>query len=413
MLRKINYFLILFLFPGCFLSGQQSPVQLSYIQHYKDIAIREMKRTKIPASITLAQGLLESSAGQSELALRANNHFGIKCGSDWLGEDYFKMDDDRDFNGDLIPSCFRSYQTVEASFVDHSDFLTNPAKAYRYGPLFELGPTDYENWAHGLKEAGYATSETYPDLLIGLIQRYELYKYDLVFPAAQDTTVVVQNEFPVMITTTNEVVQTFASGYETAADIANRTNVPLQDLLTFNEELVSGYVLPAGEKIYLEQKKRSYGGPLDYHYVRAGESMYDIAQKYGIRLDRLLRRNRLRSGEQPQIGQMIKLKGGRTKTPPAVQPNADTGFDVDEFEPETPPATTPPSPPVQVLPSAPEVPAPNVGEVKPPVALYHTVVKDDTLWNIARRYETTVEQLKHLNQLNNDSIRRGMQLRVK
>ncbi len=417
MSHKINCFIALLMISSCLLSGQQSQEHLTYIQHYKDIAIREMKRTQIPASIKLAQGILESSAGQSELALNANNHFGIKCGSDWTGEGYYKMDDDFDINGNRVPSCFRSYATVEASFHGHSDFLTNPAKAYRYGPLFELGPSDYEGWAHGLKEAGYATSETYPEKLISLIQRYELYKYDLVFPEKPTSdTVTKPEEFPVLVMTTNDVPHTFASGYETALDISERTNVPLSSLLAYNEQLVGGYVLPAGEKIYLQQKKRRYSGPVDYHKVKTGESMYDIAQKYGVQYDRLLSRNRLEPGEQPRAGQMIKLKGWRVKTRPSVRSKPDEGFDVDDIGPVTPlpPTTTPkPNPPEQVEPTKPENPKPETKPAPTPAIVYHTVVQDDTLWNIARRYETSVEQLKRLNQLTNDNIRRGMQLRVK
>jgi flagellum-specific peptidoglycan hydrolase FlgJ len=139
-----------------------------YIQTYKDLAISEMKRTGIPASITLAQGLLESGNGNSKLAKDANNHFGIKCKSGWAGKS-IKIDDDE------LQECFRAYDKVEDSYKDHSDFLIGNA---RYGFLFKLNPTDYKSWAYGLKQAGYATNPKYPDIIIGAIDKYALYQYD-------------------------------------------------------------------------------------------------------------------------------------------------------------------------------------------------------------------------------------------
>ncbi|MCB0375607.1 MAG: glucosaminidase domain-containing protein, partial [Sinomicrobium sp.] len=151
---------ILLLFSGLLISltplsaQAPTPEHLKYIDEYKDIAIREMERAGIPASIKLAQGILESNAGQSDLARRANNHFGIKCGDNWNGRTLHKKDDDYDATGKLIESCFRVYRNAEASFVAHSEFLRDPKKTYRYGFLFQLDPTDYERWAYGLKKAG-------------------------------------------------------------------------------------------------------------------------------------------------------------------------------------------------------------------------------------------------------------------
>lgn len=138
-----------------------------YIRMYEKLAIRQMKKHGIPASITLAQGILESANGNSDLARNANNHFGIKCTTDWGGKSYYKDDDEPN-------SCFRKYPNVESSYEDHSDFL----KRKRYAALFSLKRTDYKGWAHGLKKAGYATNPKYPELLINLIERYSLYKYD-------------------------------------------------------------------------------------------------------------------------------------------------------------------------------------------------------------------------------------------
>ena len=146
-----------------------------YIERYAPLAIAEMHRTGIPASITLAQGIAESSFGNSPLAYEANNHFGVKCQNDWAGASYQQEDDDKNAAGDLIKSCFRKYETAEQSYRDHSDFLTNRP---RYSALFKLNRSDYKGWAMGLKEAGYATLPTYPNILIANIERYELYKYD-------------------------------------------------------------------------------------------------------------------------------------------------------------------------------------------------------------------------------------------
>jgi len=173
---KLSFSYILFLYMASYLMPSNSELADSYINAYKDIAISEMQRTGIPASIKLAQGLLESDWGRSDLAMKANNHFGIKCASDWNGQTYYKHDDDRNAEGDLIKSCFRAYDDPYQSYIAHSEFL----KRNRYASLFQLDPTDYHNWAHGLREKGYATDKKYPTKLIMIIEKYNLgskYKY--------------------------------------------------------------------------------------------------------------------------------------------------------------------------------------------------------------------------------------------
>ncbi|RZK73836.1 MAG: hemagglutinin, partial [Pedobacter sp.] len=145
----------------------KSRTTLSYIEEFKAVAIQEMNTYGIPASITLAQGILESGSGNSSLARFANNHFGIKCTSDWKGKGYYKDDDQAN-------DCFRVYKDAKESFKDHSEFL----KRKRYSALFELDKNDYKNWAIGLKQAGYATNPKYPDLLINIIDKYQLFLYD-------------------------------------------------------------------------------------------------------------------------------------------------------------------------------------------------------------------------------------------
>ena len=158
---------LLLVFVTYCLSGQNTS-RKAYIEKYSQIAVDEMNRTGVPASITLAQGILESGNGQSDLASRSNNHFGIKCHSSWTGAKVYHDDDEKG-------ECFRKYKKVKHSFEDHSDFLVRGA---RYDFLFELDPKDYKGWAKGLKKAGYATDRKYPKKLIALIERYELYKYD-------------------------------------------------------------------------------------------------------------------------------------------------------------------------------------------------------------------------------------------
>ena len=160
--------------------AQGNEDRLNYIAKYKDIAIREMNRAGIPASIKLAQGILESNSGKSYLARRGNNHFGMKCGSkaQWSGKTIYREDDDYDEQGKLQKSCFRAYKNGEASYIAHSEFLRDSRKAYRYGPLFKLDGQDYKRWARGLKQSGYATGANYDRKLIAIIETYDLDQYD-------------------------------------------------------------------------------------------------------------------------------------------------------------------------------------------------------------------------------------------
>jgi hypothetical protein len=184
--KSILWGLFLLLLCGVSINSFAQPT--SYIETYQKIAIREMHRSGIPASITLAQGILESSWGNGSLALNANNHFGIKCKSTWNGLTFFIEDDDFK-NGKLIKSCFRSYDNAEDSYIDHSEFLTdNP----RYERLFTYVPTDYKKWAHGLKKCGYATDKKYAHKLINMIKKYKLHEFDLM-PEEQPAIIAIEN----------------------------------------------------------------------------------------------------------------------------------------------------------------------------------------------------------------------------
>jgi len=294
-------------------NAQQKPERLLYIEKYKDIAISEMERAGVPASIKLAQALLESNSGKSTLARKANNHFGMKCGNQWKGKTYYKADDDYDEEGNLLESCFRVFKDPETSFIAHSEFLRNPRKNSRYGFLFKLDPMDYERWALGLKKAGYATNPRYPDLLIGLIETYELYVYDgmsttSVIASVDEgagTGILMEENFKV-----NTARVAIANAGETVEDVAIRSLAPPGEVLKYNEDLTElDQVLDQDYRVFLQPKRAGFRGKQKYHYVKAGETMFDISQLYGVKLENLHKRNRLDMGRNAATGERIKIRG--------------------------------------------------------------------------------------------------------
>ena len=210
-----------------------------YIKKYRDIAVREMKRYHIPASITLAQGLLESGAGQSTLARKSNNHFGIKCGGDWRGPTVSHDDDARG-------ECFRAYKHPEESYEDHSKFL---AGRPRYASLFKLKITDYKGWAHGLKKAGYATNPRYAEKLIGIIELYNLHKYD----TKDGIKWMKQNPEPHQPYVSNELLYIVVRAGDTWKSISKEFDISQSKLRKYND-LYKGYNLQVGDILYLEKK---------------------------------------------------------------------------------------------------------------------------------------------------------------
>lgn len=310
----------------------------SYIDSYKTIAISEMRRTGIPASIKLAQGILESDFGRSPLATNARNHFGIKCGGDWSGGTYYLLDDDTDSSGSIIESCFRSFNQAEDSYIAHSEFISNPSKKSRYGFLFDLNTTDYVGWANGLKFAGYATDPAYPQKLISIIEKYKLYEYDELVELPESGILAEKYEgsinnqvfdskdvkvregrngkaqyvntvpFKNKVTTINGLRAVYASGGENIQRIAISTGNNVSELLEYNEEIKSmDYILSANEIVYLERKKKNIEGESVYHTMQSGETMYSISQQYGIRLESLLTKNNLTPDALPLEGQQISL----------------------------------------------------------------------------------------------------------
>lgn len=273
-----------------------------YIEKYKDDAIKEMHHSKVPASITLAQGILESGDGNSPLALYANNHFGIKCHSSWNGGTFIMDDDEKN-------ECFRKYNTVYQSFKDHSEFLTTRS---RYASLFELKITDYEGWAKGLKSAGYATNPKYADLLIQLIEKHELDKYDnyakvpskeLVKEKTSSQLATKNNSRIVKLH--NNIKYTIVNKGDDAKSIAQDFSINSWQILKYND-LNKSDMLSEGEIVYLQPKRNKAAE--DVHTLRTGETMRSISQFYGVKLKKLYKKNRMIMGSQPRVGQKLSLK---------------------------------------------------------------------------------------------------------
>ena len=274
-----------------------------YFHQYKDIAIEQMKKYHIPASITLAQGVFESAAGRSELAIKGNAHFGIKCNG-WSGRTVYH-DDDRN------NECFRAYDSAYESYEDHSKFLRG---SQRYRSLFDLKVTDYKGWARGLKAAGYATNPQYASKLIEIIQLYKLYQYDEAksydkFMAAHSKDTPVNHSPLHLIKIFNKNYYVIARRGDTFQSLADEIGISYRKLAKYNERDKHDQLVE-GEIIWLKKKQKK--APKDYeerlHYVREGESMYSIAQKYGIRLKNLYKMNRLEPDYQIKVGEGLRLR---------------------------------------------------------------------------------------------------------
>ena len=266
----------------------------AYIKQYRDLAVEEMKKYHIPASIILAQGLLESGAGQSALARKSNNHFGIKCGGDWSGRTVSHNDDARG-------ECFRAYKHPKQSYEDHSKFL---ASRSRYASLFKLKITDYKGWARGLKKAGYATNPRYADQLIGIIELYDLHKYD----TKGGLKWMKENPNPHQPYIANGLVYIVARTGDTWKSISKEFDISKRKLQKYND-LYKGYELQEGDILYLEKKNRKAPKNHIVHVLRAGESMYAISQKYGIRLKNLYKLNKMdEEAPAPEVGTILRLR---------------------------------------------------------------------------------------------------------
>jgi len=344
---------MVFMSLNCFAqNGQQNKQTLDYIDKYKDIAMEEMVKNKIPASITLAQGILESGNGKSELATKGNNHFGIKCHEDWKGRT-MRVDDD------APKECFRVYDNAEDSYRDHSQFL----KRDRYKDLFDLKITDYESWAKGLKKAGYATLPTYASVLIKLIENYQLYDYDQMVvsgkfkvkgqrlkdkelestansqqsteekkldsikqkekkdkrlkkraakqqvkvPNLAESIVVGITKGHHYIRTNFDVKFIYTRENDSLKDLAKELGMYPRQLIKYND-LGDKTVFKEGEVLYVEPKRLRSADGYKYHTIQEGETLLKVSELYAVQLDRLFKMNDLNENSTISVGQVIRLR---------------------------------------------------------------------------------------------------------
>lgn len=315
-MKKITISFCLMLLAFVVAIAQTDPKE-EYIKKYAPIAISEMKRTGVPASITLAQGLLESGAGKSRLATQANNHFGIKCHKNWTGK---TISHDDDAKGE----CFRAYDRAEASFRDHSDFLRYND---RYKFLFDYDPADYKSWCFGLKKAGYATDPKYAYKLIDLVEKYKLYKYDnvkvevvspeslekpVVVPVKKSVSVKYKEEYTFEVNRPvyqiNGVDFVYAKPSDTYESLASQYNLFLKEILRFNDLKEPIELLP-GQVVYLKAKKRKTARGLDMYIVAEdGEDIRSISQRFGVTVKSILKRNKLKPTDSLVKDQELRLR---------------------------------------------------------------------------------------------------------
>lgn len=302
------------------MAGVADTPQQAYIKKYSALAVEEMYRTGVPASITLAQGLLESGNGLSRLATEGNNHFGIKCHNTWKGAKVYHDDDEKG-------ECFRKYDSPEESFRDHSDFLRYRD---RYKFLFDLELTDYKGWAYGLRKAGYATDPKYPEKLIRLIEDHSLYIYDSQKPEQKtfheepvipEPPAQIEQAKPLtgrqrevfsfalsrQMYSQNGVPFVYATEGETYEDIARANRLFVKEILKFND-LKEPRELKAGEVVYLQKKKKRAQKGLD-KFVSEGETgLWEISQRFAVRIDNICRLNGISRDHVLREGDILNLR---------------------------------------------------------------------------------------------------------
>lgn len=305
---RLFFALIFLVFSFSLSFAQTKMTQEDYINKYFSLAVEEMNRYKVPASITLAQGLIETESGNSLLATKANNHFGIKCKAEWTGPTFIKDDDTKN-------ECFRAYGAVEESYRDHSLFLLKP----RYSKLFSYDMTDYRSWAYGLKEAGYATNPNYPAMLIKYIEELKLFQFDK-FGMDKKPEPQIKSTEPVKPNLSVEELIILRKQLANNIDlvivnenfdiykVASLRKLPVNILMEFND--VEGeQTMRQGQNFFLNKKEKI--NAKGKHIVLLGESLYDISQMYGVSLKQLRKYNKLESWEQPYVGETIYLSGVR------------------------------------------------------------------------------------------------------
>lgn len=390
----------------------QNPAIIRYVNTYKLLAVQEMQRTGVPASIKLAQGILETQAGESDLVKRSHNHFGIKCKTGWNGEKVYHDDDERG-------ECFRAYASAADSYRDHSDFLR---RSQRYAFLFNLDPTDYKDWAKGLKKAGYATNPRYTQMLVKYIEDYDLQVFSLIalgkqklvdepamyaaaslqVPDNSPVSLVQQQQnapaaakalrlrYPEEAFRINETRVVVGLQGTSLLALAEQYNIKYRHLLDFNELTEADDILKEDQLVFLQRKRRQ--GANLFHTVNLGETLYGVAQEEGIRLDHLLVYNQLQGNETLQPGQKLYLQKGAAEQAAFSQESQ-----------------------VLVREAVLRQPAPeSMAEADPTLMrlVKHVVQQKETLFSISRKYEVGVDQIRSWNRLNTDTIRSGQELLI-
>jgi LysM repeat protein len=351
-----------------------------YIAMFKNIAMEQMRQHKIPASITLAQGILESGSGNSRLSTQGNNHFGIKCKKNWTGSTIIEDDDEKN-------ECFRAYSNARESYEDHAQFLR---ENQRYAFLFEYSILDYTSWAEGLRKAGYATNPRYPQLLISLIERLNLAQYDSIVFYNPDGIQLYQeplqqHAMPQLVD--NGVPAVIARKGQTAKSIADGHNMRDWQIYKYND-LPKGAAIEPGMVVYLKPKRNR--ASVEHHTVQEGQSMWEISQIYGVKLKKLYKKNRMQEGGQPEIGQTLhmqkKVKAGASiPTSIHIKGPAETPEPVGQSE---------------------------VTEQPIKGFIIHRIQKGETLYSISRMYGVSVEEIKSWNQMTSNDLRSGEVLKV-
>jgi LysM repeat protein len=398
-----NLAVILCLFFSLNSWAQSSVDILHYINTYKELAIQEMLRTGVPASIKLAQGIHETSAGKSELVLKSRNHFGIKCKTSWTGSKVYHDDDARG-------ECFRSYNSSMDSYMDHSNFLKGSA---RYYSLFQLDPTDYKSWAYGLKKAGYATNIKYSQILIRLIEEYNLQQYSLIAlgrmspsqevlagngkPPVSSTPVITETAtvleipkeeiyevakktYPSGVFNINNTRVIFARSGSSLLGIAQQYDVSLSRLLEFND-IKGKDILDKGQLLFLQRKRKVSIN--EFHIVQRGETLYDISQEEGIRLESLAEYNHIRTHMNPAPGEKLYLQYTAPSRPALAEK-------VVSINPAALPEAQRPSPADAMM--------------------RHIVQTKETLYSISKKYGVDAEKILEWNKLQGPELKIGQEL---
>lgn len=427
--RKLSFIALLILVRLTTAFSQDEPLNpsvVAYIQSYQDMAIREMQRTGVPASITLAQGILETEAGKSDLVIRSNNHFGIKCKSSWTGEKVYHDDDARG-------ECFRKYSDAEDSYKDHSDYLrTQP----RYASLFSLDPLDYKGWATGLKKAGYATNPRYAQILIKYIENYRLDEYTLVAmgkkvdgpfisiakekslatpqigaldniaistqpgavpeevikPAGPAVAVYIKPVYPDNEFSLNNTKVIFAREGSSLLALAEKYNIKLRHLLDFNDLPQGSELLEKDQLVFLQRKRRQ--GHNEFHTVAPGETLYDIAQSEALRMESMLEFNQLQRTMIPAPGEKLYLQREAPSRPALAEIKQ-------------------PAESILEKPAAPqnavEAPPSKNDNASP---LLHKVQPKETLFSLAKKYQVEMDKIKEWNNLESTDLKTGQELMI-